>query len=673
MTRCPFTPTPTRTPTNTPTTTNTQTPTNTRTQTPTNTRTQTPTPTQTPTNTSTTTQTPTNTATATPTPTDTPAPSCDVNYNVLQTPTPTATSTATPTQTSTSTPTQTQTQTPTNTSTPTATPLFVTWLLSVSGETKDDICSMPLNVTYYSYPNAGNGPNLGEYMFYDSALTQPVVAGWYRREGPDLSASYVISADTSGQFTAAYNNYPCLPYTPTPTPTETATATPTPTNTATPTVTPTNTPTPNPVCPEQFIVSNSTSGQFDNGTYQRMYISSGQSFDFGYVVNNTVVLGTAPNGNNYPIFELFDGGDYNTVYALFIGSTFSTWRSTEQNPSILTSGATFVGGAVNIAVNSINFGGVLYPPNGQVFPGYITYPAVCPTPTPTRSATPTPTRTATATPTNTSTPTNTPSNTPTRTAAATQTPTPTRTATVTPTNTSSPTPTSSPLPFSPARINDLFQWFDASSGSTLSTSVTGGTTYITSWSGRTGAVVSQLTNSLKPQLVAGANGLPFSGVTFSGTGINLSGSTSGTTPSGNTSFIVSYSPDDVNALQIQLDTSNGEGVSSQYVNSNTIEGRLPGRKIQFNNWSSRTKYPKSLMILSGGTTSGGGTVNGTLPSSTSGTFTYGSTMTGIRMSDIGADTQGTIYEYIIYNRILSPSEILQVQSYLETKWNYSSW
>jgi hypothetical protein len=237
-------------------------------------------------------------------------------------------------------------------------------------------------------------------------------------EDPGTGSDYVSSLSIN------YDNCStCLSVvtTPTPTPTNTSTNTPTntetPTNTSTPTNTTTQTPTPtrtstptpsitpNPVCPEQFVVSNSPGGVFDNGTYQRMYSSSGQSFNFGYVVSNMVVLGTAPNGNNYPIFEFFDGGDYNTVYALFTGSTFVSWRSIEQNPSILTSGSTFVGGVQNLSTNSINFGGAFYPPNGQVTGGYITYPLVCPTPTPTNTQTQTPTNTSTSTPTPTNTPT----------------------------------------------------------------------------------------------------------------------------------------------------------------------------------------------------------------------------------------------------------------------------
>ena len=235
VTFCPLTPTPTRTPTQTPT------PTNTSTQT----STPTVTPTQTTTNTSTQTPTPTQTQTQTQTPTDTPAPSCDVSYNILETPTPTPTNTSTPTPTETSTSTPTPTTTSTQTPTPTTTPLYVEWLLSISGITRDDVCSMPLTETYYSYPNAGSTPNIGEYMFYDSNLTQPVDSAWYRRENTGTFNSLVLT-DSNGLIISVSNNYTCLPFTPTPTPTNTGTATPTPTTTSTLTLTPTRTPTSTP-------------------------------------------------------------------------------------------------------------------------------------------------------------------------------------------------------------------------------------------------------------------------------------------------------------------------------------------------------------------------------------------------------------------------------------------
>lgn len=315
-----------------------------------------------------------------------------------------------------------------------------------------------------------------------------------------------------------------------------------------------------------------------------------------------------------------------------------------------------------------------------------------PTPTVTPTMTQTPTNTPSVTPTNTSTPTNTPTNTgtntptpsitasvtPTMTQTPTNTPTQTTTTTLTstPTQTMTQTPSPTPLP-NPALIPNLFQWFDAASGSTFTTSVSGTSTFVSSWQARIGDSVSQPNISLQPRLVAGANGLPYSGLTFSGLNITMSGATSGTTPSGNTTFIVSYAPAKSNALTFSIDTNNGEGISSQYVNANVMEGRSVGRKVQFNQWSqvstTRPYYAYALMIVSGNTTESSGLLNDTLPSSTANTFTAGSTMTGIRMSDVAADSDGTIYEILVYNRILNSIEIEQVKYYLERKWNYSQW
>jgi hypothetical protein len=241
--------------------------------------------------------------------------------------------------------------------------------------------------------------------------------------------------------------------TPTQTPTNTGTPTQTPTNTGTPTQTPTSTP--NSVCPEEFTVTNSNSGFFDNGIYTRQYLASGQTFQFGYAIQNsaasgTIILGTAPDGKNYPIFQYPNGGDINTVYYMAQGGLPLGWRSMEQAPNILSSGSTWVGGSTNLFLtsNSIEFDGVFYPESGQNLRGYITYPVVCPTPTPTGTPTQTPTPTNTGTPTNTPTPSITASatQTPTQTQTSTQTPTPTNTETPTQTPTNTETPTQTPTP-----------------------------------------------------------------------------------------------------------------------------------------------------------------------------------------------------------------------------------
>jgi hypothetical protein len=230
--------TPTGTPTGTPTETPTNTPTGTNTPTPTNTETQTPTPTQT----NTQTQTPTNTSTPTDTPSSTSTPTPTISkisfvttsgttfqeacnsvsnitlygdnvafelntsfYNsafgpvtidltgyyansgyvaqlnstgvvigsvqlcsLIPTPTPTVTTT--------------QTQTPTNTSTPSPTPTRTYYQYSLgTGSTPNLACidfSGAPN-TIYGTVSGGIGPNIGEYLYYNSSLTTPVINGFY--------------------------------------------------------------------------------------------------------------------------------------------------------------------------------------------------------------------------------------------------------------------------------------------------------------------------------------------------------------------------------------------------------------------------------------------------------------------------------------------------------------
>jgi hypothetical protein len=228
--------TPTQTPTNTATQTQTQTPTNTETptQTPTNTSTGTPTQTPTPTNTSTPTQTPTNTPTQTVTQTSplevfnvfsgvTSNAACtsgissilyafdpifDQNTQFYNDPSGITTvnlsgfysdgssvtqlgsggtqigffslcsvlPTQTPTQTNTSTP----TNTPTPTTTPTATFGYYTYSLG-TGATANDACtdfgSAPN--TIYGTVAGGIGPNVGEFLYANTALTIPVTNGYY--------------------------------------------------------------------------------------------------------------------------------------------------------------------------------------------------------------------------------------------------------------------------------------------------------------------------------------------------------------------------------------------------------------------------------------------------------------------------------------------------------------
>ena len=316
-----------------------------------------------------------------------------------------------------------------------------------------------------------------------------------------------------------------------------------------------------------------------------------------------------------------------------------------------------------------------------------------PTQTPTNTATQTPTNTATQTPTpsitasatQTSTPTQTPTNTATQTPTNTASPTPTNTATptqtstVTPTNTTSPTPTpTATTPFLPSNIADLYQWFDTSVDSNITTRESGGETFVESWTGRTGGYsVNQTTAANQPKLVQGAFGFPFSGITFSGGTDFLSGDAGNVAiPTGNTTFIVARVPDEVNALLFDVQASGGtsETTTSLYVNFNVVQMRNVGGSVSINSWDTRSKYPKLLGATSGNTSTRSGMFNDIAQTST-GTFTSGSNYATIRFStNTGvAPSNGTIFEVLVYNRVLTQTEANNVLAYLKSKWDYNNW
>lgn len=229
---------------------------------------------------------------------------------------------------------------------------------------------------------------------------------------------------------------PTLTRTPTPTPSITPTRTVTPTITPTRTLTPTVTPTQTnyPICPEQFIITDSTGGNDFNGTYDRKYSYSGGSMTYGYYKDNIGYVGTAPDGFNYPVYRASDSNRF--IFRRFgttnVDGGFAT--ATLAGDPWSTSG---VGGVIIIGYfRTITQGDVrwleggLNTSTGNSF--YLTYTPVCPTTTPTPSVTSTVTPTRTATPTVTPTITTTPSVTPTITPTKTATPTPTVTPSASP-------------------------------------------------------------------------------------------------------------------------------------------------------------------------------------------------------------------------------------------------
>ncbi len=262
----------------------------------------------------------------------------------------------------------------------------------------------------------------------------------------------------------------------TPTTTTTLTATPsetpthTPTSTSTPQPTPTQTPTetPNSVCPTLFEFNDPSPNPLTipNQTMFRLSSASGLPFNFGYTefISNTQQVfrvGTAPDGNNYPVFSGYVNSANYIMSRNFLSTTDQGF-SVQEIPSPisypLTTGTTITGDIAWGLYNTISFDGIQFPPNGVVgFPNgigggdqYLTYPEICPTPTPTPSVTAsqtqTPTPSITASQTQTPTPSITSSQTPTVTPSITssQTPTPTTTTTLTATPTPTRTPTRTP-------------------------------------------------------------------------------------------------------------------------------------------------------------------------------------------------------------------------------------
>lgn len=190
------------------------------------------------------------------------------------------------------------------------------------------------------------------------------------------------------------------PVQPTPTVTPTNTATPTGTSVITPTVTPTNTETPTQtptptatsvyVCPQMLTITSSNTSIVDIGSYARQTISSGITFSYGYLVTtgtNTgyFVLGTAPDGANYPIYSFYDGGDYNVLYRRFTSVGVNQgWWVIEQSGNPLDVGLTG-GGQRNVGPNYVEVGGVRYitpgTNTGTIFPTAtinVEYPNPCP-------------------------------------------------------------------------------------------------------------------------------------------------------------------------------------------------------------------------------------------------------------------------------------------------------
>ena len=253
--------------------------------------------------------------------------------------------------------------------------------------------------------------------------------------------------------------------TPTQTPTNTRTQTPTNTQTKTPTQTQTQTPTSTmePLCPEQVTIqyiSGPANSTF-NGTYDRVYISTGGTMNYYYNQSALKVYNQADSFGFYGIpYGRFDGTTYYTIFAQSISTPSNIIRYL-----VGSSAAGYIWNITNLtnsySLSSVQTSSNIKLPNRGLNIGlsdstfYVSYPDICPTPSPTNTNTATATPTQTPTPSvtigitptptpsitasQTETPTQTPTNT--NTGTPTITPTQTNTSTQTPTNTQTQTPT----------------------------------------------------------------------------------------------------------------------------------------------------------------------------------------------------------------------------------------
>lgn len=462
--------------------------------------------------------------------------------------------------------------------------------------------------------------------------------------------------------------------------------TPTATTTSTPTPTATNTPTPSATTPlicNQYRVTWSSFGSFTafasyidcDGvpqTYTQFVLGGGSFIRYFCAVQSSVVASGASFNSIADLGVCVAPGPTPTLPPTTPTQTPTNTGTPTQTPTTTTT--------LTLTPTQTGTPTQTQTPTGSGTP--TPTPTTTLTATPTGTATPTPTTTLTATPTGTGTPTPTPTttltSTPTGTVTSTPTPTTTLTSTPTQTTTSTPTPTPTTPPFSPSSISDLYQWYDASFADNFTTRESVGQTFVESWTGRTGGyVMTQTTAANQPQLVSGAYGLPFSGVSFSGGSDFMTGTTGNVSiPTGNTVFCVVYQENAINQLlfDIQGNDGNFNGAVSYYVNFNVVEMKSVGGRVSHTLYDLKPKYPRILGVVSGDSISRAGTLND-IPQSSTASFSASSQYQTVRMSTVNGDApaNGTIYELIIYNRKLTQSEVNSVVSYLKTKWNYNSW
>jgi hypothetical protein len=114
-----------------------------------------------------------------------------------------------------------------------------------------------------------------------------------------------------------------------------------------------------------LIVNSSPGGLPDVAVYARQTLSSGTTFSYGYLsqisyTGGTFVIGTPPDGNNYPVYGFYDGGDWNIIWRAFNGTTDRGWWTIEQSSNPLDTPVNPIGAQRSLGFNTVEVSGVRY-------------------------------------------------------------------------------------------------------------------------------------------------------------------------------------------------------------------------------------------------------------------------------------------------------------------------
>jgi hypothetical protein len=265
----------------------------------------------------------------------------------------------------------------------------------------------------------------------------------------------------------------------------------------------------------------------------------------------------------------------------------------------------------------------------------------CVSPTPTPSITPSPTQTPNPTQTPTTTPTQTP--------------------TTTPTTTPTPTPSPEP-PFNPLSLGNLQHYYLSTSGATSS-----------SWTnlGLLGGAITQGDPLDQPSIITETLG------SFTGTAVSyingdrMVGGFTRTDFSSSTIFWVAK----INSVDTARGWSIIMGDSISGINTAIQTFPLQISKDPSVLDAPSLGTPELLMSASGTTASFFNASWNDLPSQFTNPFTGGDFSDVFNLGDNQGQTTSdiSIFEFMVYNRLLTNSEYLQVTNYLKTKYQYSTW